>query len=68
MVLAGYRARLGAMLMMVNMLFALLLAHSGDFLSLTSHGGWMIELQVFYLLISVSIVFTGSGKYAFQPD
>jgi putative oxidoreductase len=68
MVIAGFRARIGAMIMAVNMLFAIFLAHADDIFSLTSHGGWMIELQMFYLMGAIAVVFTGSGKYAFQAD
>jgi len=68
MVIFGYRARLGGLLMMLNMLFALVLAHTGDFFSLSEHGGWMVELQIFYLLSSLSIVFLGSGSVAVRPD
>jgi putative oxidoreductase len=62
MVIAGYRARVGAFLMALNMLFALVLVHSGDLFSLSEHGGWMVELQIFYLLSSLAIVFLGSGR------
>ena len=68
MVIAGYNARLGGLLMAINMLFALLLAHTGDFFSLSEHGGWMVELQMFYLLSAVSVVFLGSGNLAVKPD
>ncbi len=36
MVIAGYKARIGGLIITVNMLFALALAHSGDFFSLSS--------------------------------
>jgi len=68
MIIAGYRSRFAASLMVVNMLFALVLAHTGDFFSLSEHGGWMVELQIFYLLSSLSIVFLGSGSMAVRPD
>jgi putative oxidoreductase len=68
MVIAGYKARLGGFLMAVNMLFALVLAHTGDFFSLSEHGGWMVELQMFYLLSSAAVIFLGSGRYAVKPD
>ena len=68
MVIVGYKARIGGLLMAVNMLFAIVLAHSGDFFSLSEHGGWMVELQMFYLLSSVSVIFLGSGRYAVKPD
>jgi putative oxidoreductase len=68
MVIAGFKARLGGLLMVINMLFAILLAHSGDLLSLTEHGGWAVELQMFYLLTALAVMFLGSGKYAFKQD
>jgi putative oxidoreductase len=68
MVIAGYQARIGGLLIAVNMLFALFLAHSGDFFSLTQHGGWAVELQMFYLLSAVAVVFLGSGRLAFKQD
>ena len=68
LVVAGFRSRIAALVIVVNMLFAIFLAHSDDLFSLTQHGGWMIELQMFYLLGALAIVFTGSGRYAFQAD
>jgi putative oxidoreductase len=68
MVIVGYQARLGGLLMAINMVFAIILAHSGDFFSLTQHGGWAVELQMFYLLSSVAVVFLGSGRLAFKQD
>lgn len=68
LVVAGFRARIAAIIIVINMLFAILLAHSDDMFSLTRQGGWMVELQMFYLLGALAIVFTGSGRYAFQAD
>ena len=68
MVVVGYKARIGGLIMAVNMLFALVLAHTGDFFSLSEHGGWMVELQMFYLLSAVAVVFLGSGRQAIKPD
>ena len=68
MVIVGYRARLGALLMAVNMLFAIVLAHTGDLLSLSEHGGWSVELQMFYLLTAVAVLFLGSGRHAVKAD
>lgn len=68
MVIAGLHARVGGLLMVVNMLFAIIMAHSGDVFSLTEHGGWAIELQMFYLLSATAVVFLGSGRLAFKQD
>lgn len=66
MVLVGYQTRIGAGLMVINMLFAIFLAHSHQIFTLTSHGGWGIELQAFYLFTALALVFLGSGKYALK--
>ena len=68
MIIAGFHARIGGLIIVVNMLFAIVLAHSGDILSLTKHGGWAIELQAFYLFGGLAVALLGSGKFAIKPD
>ncbi len=68
MVILGIYCRYGAMLIVVNMVFAVLLMHTGDIFSLTDHGGWRLELQGFYLFGAAAIMFLGSGSQAVKPD
>ena len=68
MVIVGYQARIGGLLIAGNMAVAMFLAHSGDFFSLTEHGGWAVELQMFYLLSALAVMFLGSGRLAFKQD
>ena len=68
MIILGFHARTGGLIVVVNMLFAIMLAHRGDIFSLTPHGGWAIELQAFYLLGGLAIVLLGSGRFAIKPD
>ena len=68
MIIIGYRTRLGGLLIAVNMLFALGLAHSGELLSLSEHGAWAVELQGFYLMGGIVIALIGSGQLAVRPD
>jgi len=68
MIIVGLLSRAGAALIVINMLFAILLVHTGDLFALSDHGGWRLELQGFYLLASLAIVFLGSGRYAWKPD
>jgi putative oxidoreductase len=68
MIILGFYSRIGGLLVVVNMLFAIWLAHSGDLFSLTDHGGWALELQGFYLFTALAVVFLGSGRYAVRPD
>ena len=68
MIMLGYHARIGGLLVAINMIFAIVLVHSGDLLSLTEHGGWRLELQGFYLFSGVAVIFLGSGRLAMKPD
>jgi putative oxidoreductase len=60
----GFYARIGAGLIAINMVFAILLAHSGDLLSLSPHGGWRLELQGMYLSTALALAFLGPGRYS----
>ena len=62
-IIIGYKARLTSLIIAFNFLVAILLAHSSDIFSLNQFGGWGIELQVLYLFGSMTIFFTGAGKY-----
>lgn len=64
MILAGYYTRIGAGLIMANMLVAIVLVHLGDLFHLSGTGGWALELQGFYLFGALALFFLGAGKYA----
>lgn len=68
MLVAGLFSRWGGLLVVVNMLFAIGLAHTGDLFSLTGHGGYRLELQMFYLFGGLAVLLLGSGRYAIRPD
>ena len=68
LLIVGVLARWGGLVIVVNMLFAIALAHSGDLFALTEHGGYRLELQMFYLLGGAVIFMIGSGKFALKPD
>lgn len=63
MVILGYQTRIGALLIVFNMLVALVLVHTSQLLSLGSNGGWALELQGFFLFTAAAIVFLGPGRY-----
>ncbi len=62
MIIAGWYCGIGALLIVINMLFAIFLAHSHEIFMLTEHGGWAIELQAFFLFTAVVLIFTGPGR------
>jgi putative oxidoreductase len=68
MIILGVFARVGGLLVVVNMVFALLLAHRDQLLTLSKSGGWALELQGFYLFCGIAIFFLGSGRMAIKPD
>lgn len=68
MIILGIYSRVGGLIVVVNMLFAIWLAHADDIFTLTEHGGWALELQGFYLFSGLALIFLGSGRYAVKPD
>lgn len=68
LVIIGLFARIGGLLIAINMVFAILLVHMGDLTILTQNGGWKLELQAFYLFGGLSLLFMGSGDFAARPD
>lgn len=64
----GWRSRVWAGIVAVNMLVVLWMAHMGSFLKLGAFGAWAVELPMFYLLSSLAIMMLGSGKYAIMRD
>ena len=68
MVIVGFYSRLGALLIIGNMVFALVLAHRSQMFTLSSTGGWALELQAFYLFSALAVLFLGSGRPALRPD
>lgn len=64
LVIIGFYARVGAAVIVVNMIFAIVLAHQADLFTLTRTGGWALELQGFFLLTALALVLMGPGRYS----
>ena len=64
MLIAGFRVKIASLFVMMTMCGAIALAHSGDIFVVTKHGAWGIELQMFYLMSSLTILIQGAGKYS----
>ena len=64
LLILGLYARIGAAVIMVNMLFALLLAHRADLFLIGPAGGWALELQGFFLFTALAVVLMGPGRYS----
>lgn len=60
----GYKSRIAALIIAFNMLMSILLAHRDIAFARNDFGGWMIELNIFYLFTSLAVFFSGAGKYS----
>jgi putative oxidoreductase len=63
-VIIGFYSRIGALVIAVNMLCAIGLAHTKDLFALNQGGGWAIELQAFFLFTALAVALIGPGRYA----
>lgn len=63
MIILGFHTRLGAGLIAINMVVAIFLAHMGELFTLTSSGGWALELQGMYLFTAIALIFMGPGRF-----
>ncbi len=68
MLIIGVYSRWAGLIVVINMLFAIGLAHMDHLFALTQHGGYRLELQIFYLFGALAVMFLGSGRFAFRPD
>lgn len=64
LVLVGAYARIGGLLIVINMLFAVALAHLGQLGQLNDGGGWALELQGMYLAMAAAVAMLGPGKFS----
>ena len=63
-ILVGLFSRAAALVVAVNMVVAVLLAHTGQFFSINATGGWALELQGMYLLTALAIALLGAGRFS----
>jgi putative oxidoreductase len=63
-IILGLYARIASLFLALNMMMAIFLAYGDSLFSLGKHGAPVIELPLFYLVLSVVIFLLGSGKYA----
>ena len=62
LLILGFYARVGAALIVINMLFALLLAHGDEVMTLGQMGGWAVVLQGMFLFTGVALMLMGPGR------
>ena len=68
LLILGWKSRIWAAMIAINMMVAIYLTQMGAFLTLGAHGAWALEVPMFYLMTAIAIVLLGSGKYAVSRD
>ena len=65
LIILGWGTRVGAALIMIDMVAALMLVHANDLGAISERGGaWAVELPMFYLLSSLALLLMGPGAYS----
>lgn len=64
MILFGIWARLGAVIVAINMIVAVALAHGAQLFTMGKTGGWALELQGFYFFTALAVALLGAGRYS----
>lgn len=64
LVIIGICTRLGGLIIAINMVVAIMLAHSGQIASTTNTGGWALELQGMFLFSALALAFMGAGRFS----
>jgi putative oxidoreductase len=62
LLIIGFYARIGAALIAINMIFAVVLVHTHELASFTQTGGWALELQGMFLFSAIALMLTGPGR------
>ena len=64
LVIIGALTRPAALIIAINMVVAIALAHTGQLASLGKSGGWALELQGMFLFGAIALVFLGAGRFS----
>jgi len=64
LLIVGLWSRLAALIIAGNMLFAIFLVHMKQLATLSSTGGWALELQGMFLFTALALVLLGAGRFS----
>lgn len=64
LVIFGFYARVGALIVAFAMVVAIALAHGSQLADIGKSGGWALELQGFFLFTAIVVSLIGPGKFA----
>jgi len=63
-VILGAWTRPAALVIAINMIVAVGMAHMNDLFSIAKTGGYALELQAMYLFSAIAIALLGAGRYS----
>ena len=64
LLIAGFWTRAAALVVALNMVFAVLLVHVPQLFTMAPTGGWALELQGMYFFTAVAIALLGAGRFS----
>ena len=62
LVIVGLWTRAAAAVIAINMVVAVVLAHTNEFFTLSKSGGWALELQGLFFFAAVAVTLLGAGR------
>ena len=68
LMILGFYARAGGLIVAMNMVIALLLAHSNQIGSFNAQGIWALELQGMFLIGALTVGLIGAERYSLGGD
>lgn len=68
LMILGFYARAGGLIVAMSMVIALLLAHSNQIGSFNAQGIWALELQGMFLIGALTVGLIGAGRYSLGGD
>ena len=64
LLILGLWTRVGALIIVINMIVAVLLVHTSEVFTVNSSGGYGLELQAMYLFSAIAVALLGAGRYS----
>ena len=64
LLILGFYSRISAIIIAINMVVAIALAHAKDLFVIGPQGGWALELQGMFLFTAIAIALIGPGRFS----
>ncbi|MDB5879306.1 MAG: GntR family transcriptional regulator [Variovorax sp.] len=64
LLIVGIFTRPAALIIAINMVFAIYLAHMSQLFTIGKTGGWTLELQGMFLFTAIALAFLGAGRFS----